>query len=52
MGWNEASGIEFKENEKLNDIIKSLPFKLTNAQNRALDEIIEDMQSHIKLWID
>ena len=44
-GINEASGIEFKENEKLNDIIKSLPFKLTNAQNRALNEILKDMKS-------
>ena len=44
-GINEVSGIEFKQNEKLNDIIKSLPFKLTKAQNRALDEILEDMNS-------
>ncbi|MCC3865823.1 ATP-dependent DNA helicase RecG [Terrisporobacter petrolearius] len=42
-GINEASGIEFEEKEKLNDIIKSLPFKLTKAQGRALNEIIEDM---------
>ena len=45
-GINEASGIEFKENEKLNDIVKSLPFKLTKAQSRALDEILNDMNSH------
>ena len=44
-GVNEASGIEFEEKEKLNDIIKSLPFNLTKAQNRALDEITKDMQS-------
>ncbi len=44
-GVNESNGIEFKENEKLNDIVNSLPFKLTKAQNRALDEILEDMQS-------
>ena len=44
-GVNESSGIEFKEHEKLNDIIESLPFKLTKAQNRALSEITQDMTS-------
>ena len=44
-GVNESSGIEFKENEKLNDIIESLPFKLTKALNRALSEITQDMTS-------
>ena len=44
-GVNESNGIEFKENEKLNDIVNSLPFKLTKAQNRALDEILDDMRS-------
>lgn len=45
-GINESSGIEFEEKEKLNDIIKSLPFKLTKAQSRALNEITEDMTSN------
>ncbi|MEG1408285.1 MAG: ATP-dependent DNA helicase RecG [Terrisporobacter sp.] len=45
-GIKEASGIEFKENEKLKDIIKSLPFNLTKAQSRALDEILCDMKSN------
>lgn len=44
-GIKESNGIEFKQNENLKDIKDSLPFKLTNAQNRALNEIIEDMQS-------
>ncbi|WP_455538439.1 ATP-dependent DNA helicase RecG [Terrisporobacter sp.] len=44
-GINESSGIKFEENEKLDDIIKSLPFKLTKAQSRALGEITEDMKS-------
>lgn len=44
-GINESRGIEFEENEKLNDIIESLPFKLTKAQNRALSEITQDMTS-------
>ena len=43
-GVNESSGIEFEESEKLNEIIKSLPFKLTKAQSRALSEIQEDMK--------
>lgn len=45
-GVTEVEGIKFKENENLKDIIESLPFKLTKAQNRALDEIIEDMQNN------
>ncbi|MBC5996025.1 ATP-dependent DNA helicase RecG [Romboutsia ilealis] len=44
-GVTEVEGIKFEENEKLKDIINSLPFKLTKAQNRALNEIIEDMKS-------
>ena len=44
-GVTEVEGIKFEENDKLKDIIDSLPFKLTKAQNRALNEIIEDMQS-------
>jgi ATP-dependent DNA helicase RecG len=44
-GVTEVEGIKFNENEKLKDIIDSLPFKLTKAQNRALNEIIDDMQS-------
>lgn len=44
-GVTEVEGIKFEENEKLKDIIRSLPFKLTKAQNRALNEIIEDMKS-------
>lgn len=44
-GVTEVEGIKFEENDKLKDIIDCLPFKLTKAQNRALNEIIEDMQS-------
>lgn len=44
-GINESSGIEFDEKEKLKDIINSLPFNLTKAQSRALNEIINDMTS-------
>ena len=44
-GIDDSEGIKFEKKEKLNDIIKSLPFNLTNAQNRALSEVIEDMTS-------
>lgn len=44
-GVSEVEGIKFKENKKLNDVLNSLPFKLTGAQDRALNEIIKDMES-------
>ena len=45
-GTTEVEGIKFNRDENLDNILKALPFKLTNAQNRALNEIIEDMQSN------
>lgn len=44
-GIDNEKGIKFEKKEKLNDIIKSLPFKLTNAQSRAFNEVIGDMES-------
>ncbi|MCC0635540.1 MULTISPECIES: ATP-dependent DNA helicase RecG [unclassified Clostridioides] len=44
-GRNKENGIKFTTSESLKNIISSLPFKLTKAQNRALDEIINDMNS-------
>ncbi|RDY24865.1 ATP-dependent DNA helicase RecG [Romboutsia maritimum] len=44
-GNTESKGIKFERHKILTDIINSLPFKLTGAQNRALNEIIEDMSS-------
>lgn len=44
-GIVESDGIKFNKNDNLQDIRNSLPFKLTNAQSRALNEIIEDMES-------
>ena len=44
-GVSEVEGIKFKENKKLDDVLKSLPFKLTGAQDRALNEIIKNMES-------
>lgn len=37
-------GIQFDENAKMSDIIDRLPFKLTNAQLRVLEEIDRDME--------
>jgi len=38
-------GIEFDSTVKLSDVIDNLPFRLTNAQLRVLNEIEEDMES-------
>ena len=38
-------GIQFSKEVKMNDIISKLPFKLTKAQTRVLQEIDEDMES-------
>ncbi len=40
------SGIIFPEKIEVSKFIESLPFKLTNAQIRVLDEIIMDMESN------
>ena len=38
-------GIEFDKNIKMQDVISTLPFKLTKAQERVLEEIDTDMES-------
>ncbi|MGL5753633.1 MAG: ATP-dependent DNA helicase RecG, partial [Paraclostridium sp.] len=45
-GIVEKEGIHFEKNNNLKNVLDSLPFKLTNAQNRALNEILEDMDSN------
>ncbi len=40
------NGIEFSKNIKMEDIIKELPFELTNAQRKVLKEINSDMESN------
>ena len=45
-GIEDIEGIKFEENKILDNILSSLPFKLTGAQDRALNEIIEDMNSN------
>ena len=39
------NGIQFDENVKMSDIINSLPFRLTKAQLRVLEDIDKDMES-------
>ncbi len=42
---NEEKGIIFDKNVKISDVVNSLPFKLTGAQRRVLEEIENDMES-------
>ncbi|EJO5347922.1 ATP-dependent DNA helicase RecG [Clostridium botulinum] len=39
-----TEGIVFQISEEINSLKKILPFKLTNAQNRVLDEIFKDQK--------
>lgn len=41
----KESGIEFDKNVKMSDVINALPFTLTKAQLRVLEEIDRDMES-------
>ena len=41
----EEKGIEFNKNVNLSDVINTLPFNLTKAQLRVLEEIDNDMES-------
>ena len=40
----DAKGIKYDSNVKMQDVIDTLPFSLTNAQKRVLDEINTDME--------
>lgn len=44
-GNSNEKGIVFKRDQRLDEVLESLPFSLTRAQNRALNEIIDDMCS-------
>lgn len=46
---NKDFGIPFNKEINLNDIILNLPFSLTNAQKRALEEIELDLESNKKM---
>ena len=42
---NEEKGIKFSKDVRMSDVINTLPFKLTKAQLRVLEEIDENMES-------
>ena len=42
---HDTNGIQFDKNVKMSDVINILPFKLTKAQLRVLEEIDRDMES-------
>lgn len=42
-------GISFKNQSKLLDFIKNLPFKLTDAQEKVVKEILSDMQRPVPM---
>lgn len=42
---SEVKGIKYDKNEEMSDVINDLPFKLTKAQLRVLQEINDDMES-------
>lgn len=42
---NEEKGIQFSKDVHMSDIINKLPFQLTNAQRRVLEEIDNDMEA-------
>lgn len=42
----EEKGIQFEKQVKISDVINTLPFKLTKAQLRVLEEIESDMESN------
>ena len=41
----QSTGISFSKDAKMSDVINELPFKLTKAQLRVLEEIDRDMES-------
>ena len=43
---NDTQGIQFSKDAKMSDVINKLPFNLTKAQLRVLEEIDRDMESN------
>ena len=41
----DKAGIKFNRASEMDDFMESLPFKLTNAQNKVYQEIVQDMES-------
>ncbi len=46
---DENKGIKFDSNIKMNYVVKTLPFKLTNAQVKVLKEINENMEKETSM---
>ena len=42
---NQGKGIQFDKNVHVEDVIKTLPFELTNAQKRVIEEIDKNAES-------
>ena len=42
---SDTKGIQFSKEAKMSDVINKLPFNLTKAQIRVLEEIDNDMES-------
>ena len=42
---NQENGIQFDKNVHVEDVIKTLPFELTNAQKRVIEEIDKNAES-------
>ena len=45
----DTNGIKFDKNVQMSEVINALPFKLTKAQLRVLEEIDRDMESNIPM---
>ena len=45
INYVQENGIKFNKNVHMSDVINTLPFKLTNAQTRVLEEIDSDMEN-------
>ena len=46
---NEEKGIQFDKNIKMSDVINKLPFQLTKAQIRVLEEIDNNMEANTSM---
>ena len=46
---SDTKGIEFSKEAKMSDVINKLPFNLTKAQLRVLEEIDSDMESEVPM---
>lgn len=47
--FSEIDGVQFKKTPKLEEFVEKLPFTLTNAQRRVLEEIEIDMENETQM---